>query len=370
MDFKDFNRIPVIDCHVHFTDIKKIDLMLNIVSEADFHRASIVCTINRDKINFNPETLVLKALHPELFFIFGGLDYFSLLKGGSRPTILKQVDSLSKIGFDGVKMVEGKPTVRKLLNIRFDSEVYEGYFKCLEETGFPLLFHVADPEEFWDPQKVPSWAKQHGWFYDSTFPSKQQLYEEVGNVLDRHSGLRVVFAHFYFLSADMEAASRFLENYRNVHLDLTPGIEMYYDFSAKRDHWRDFFMKYQDRILFGTDISSENSVEEATARAWIVRKFLETDSEFYPPSQSDSLLEGPRTPFMGLNLSRGALEKIYCENFRKLAGFRPRKLDLELATEECDRLAEEEATLKSKPVRETTAAYAATYLRRIREQFD
>jgi hypothetical protein len=334
---EDFKKIPIIDCHMHLTDIRDIHLLLNVVSHADFHRAAVVCTISKHRINFNPEGLVLKVLHPEMFFIFGALDYFSLLKGKtSCPSLPEQVDNIIKIGFDGVKMVEGRSGYRKLLNTRFDSDYYDGFFKRLEETGFPLLLHA-----------------------------EKQQYEEIVNVLDQHKDLRVVLAHFFFLSKNIDAASQFLKEYKTVHLDLCVGLRQYYDFSANREAWRDFFIKYQDRILFGTDTASTRSVKEAVDVVWRTRMFLETCTEFHVPKEIDKSLDGHVIRVRGLDLPTGSLEKIYSGNFRKLAGYRPRKINLESAFEECGRLAKEEAALRGKPIRKTAANTTAAYLKNI-----
>ncbi|MEM2051183.1 MAG: amidohydrolase family protein [Thermoproteota archaeon] len=339
----EFAKILVIDCHMHVTSIQEIGNVLEIVSDAGFHRASLLSIVDDKRVNYNPDVLLLKALHPEMFYAFGSIDYSFVFTGNQPQPLHSQVDRLLNIGFDGIKMVEGKPTYRKILKIRFDEPFYEDYFARLEETGLPLLFHVADPEEFWDPEKVPVWAKAQGWFYDQTYPSKEQFYKEVDTVLEKHPCLKVVFAHFYFLSADIEAASSFLEKHKNACLDLTPGIEMYHNFSMKKEAWREFFVKYEDRILFGTDIFGGERVESALAKVQLVRGFLETDE--------------------GLNLPRHTLEKIYCSNFQRIVGLKPRKLSLDLAVEECERLAGEEALLSSRPLEETVAWTVAGKIR-------
>lgn len=365
LSFEKFAKTPIIDCHTHFLNPKKVEDTSKVISKVGFHKIVLLSLIDENKVNYNPEVLLLKTQHPELFFAFGSLDYFHLFRGSQSVSLPDQIDLITNIGFDGIKMVEGKPNVRKMLGVRFDSMFYESYFERLEEKRIPLLFHVADPEEFWDPKKVPSWAKEQGWFYDSTYPTKSQLYEEVGNVLDRHDDLRVIFAHFYFLSGNIDAASSFLDKYKNVLLDITPGIEMYYNFSNDHSSWRDFFIKYQDRILFGTDANSEQDVESAVARIWFVRNFLETDSVFEMPSESDSLLKGPIAYFTGFGLPNSVLEKLYYGNFVKLVGHNPKKINLNLAVEECYRLAKEEAILKDKPIHETSAFTCAEELKNI-----
>jgi len=337
--------LPIIDCHVHFGDVKDADLILSIMREANFERMNLVSIISPNRVNFNPEEMYMKAAYPSSFYIFGGLDYSSILLGLGRaePRLTEQVDALIKIGFDGVKMVEGKPLARKILMKPFDSEFYKEYFEYLETLQFPLLFHVNDPEEFWDPDKVPEWAKQRGWYYDSTYPTKEELYMEVGRVLENSPKLKVIFAHFYFLSGDLERAASLLDNYRNVHLDITPGSEMYYNFSAKREEWRAFFIKYQDRILYGTDINNGMPLEEAVNHANRIRRFLETDEPIrwgtYP---------GKDEPLIGLKLPEHVTRKIYSENFKRIVGTEPRPLNLEAAIDECLRLARLVSKIKVK----------------------
>ena len=326
----------IVDCHVHFGDVEDADLILSIMRDAGFKRMNLLSIISPVRVNFNPEDMYMKAAYPDLFYIFGGLDYSSTLLGlgKAEPSLTEQVDTLIKIGFDGVKMVEGKPIARKLLGKPFDSDFYKEYFEHLEALQFPLLFHVNDPEEFWDPEKIPEWAKQRNWYYDETYPTKEDLYTEVENVLENCPKLKVIFAHFYFLSGDLERASSLLDNYKNVHLDITPGSEMYYDFSDKREEWRDFFIRYQDRILYGTDINNGMTLEQAVNHANRIRRFLETEDPLrwgtYP---------GRREPLIGLKLPDHVTRKIYFENFERIVGEKPKPLDLEEAIKECERLA-------------------------------
>ncbi len=67
----------------------------------------------------------------------------------------------------------------------------------------------------------------------------------------------MIFAHFFFLSAQLPRLAELFERFPNMHVDLTPGIEMYHNFSRNPQATRDFFLRYQERILFGTDIGAK-----------------------------------------------------------------------------------------------------------------
>jgi len=332
----------IVDSHVHLPEVAAADRMIEIADLVGFDRIGIACTISRAQVNANPAALVCKARHPGRVYVFCGLDHSEKLSGGKvkTPTLIEQVDRLVAMGADGVKMIEGKPTTRRYLDVPVDSPYFAGYFERVEEKGIPILWHVNDPEEFWDPERLPYWARERGWGYNQADAQKEDQYAEVERVLARHPGLRVIFAHFYFLSADLPRAARLLERFSGVHLDLAPGIEMLYNMSHEPQQTRQFFIRWADRIIFGTDISAENTDAEAVARAGIVTRWLETGDEYRVPAEADFLLGSPEDGVIrGISLPDEVLEKIYRSNFERLAGLQPRPLDSGLAAEECRRIA-------------------------------
>jgi hypothetical protein len=131
-----------------------------------------------------------------------------------------------------------------------------------------------------------------------------------------------------------------------MHVDLTPGIEMYHNFSADLDAARDFFVKYQDRIVFGTDIGAHAllakpgegiSFDESHERVYLIRNFLENPGEFYLPGVG-YLFGDPKTPFLGLDLPESILDKIYHKNAERIFGDSPRPLDPAAVLELCNRV--------------------------------
>jgi hypothetical protein len=282
----------------------------------------------------------------------------------STPSLVDQLDTAIALGADGIKMLENKPTHRKLVDIPVDGPYFEDYFTHLEETGFPVLWHVCDPEEFWDAELTPKWAAEQGWGYDETYVPKEQLYAEVENVLNRHPRLKIVFAHFYFLSADLPRATAFLDRHPSISLDLAPGIEYLYNMSRDVDSAREFFIKYADRIILGTDIEDNNTLDEAAKRLGIITRWLETDDEYRVPEGADFLLGPPADGIIrGLGLPDDVLTKIYHCNFERFAGPQPRPLDMKLVAQECARIAEEVSVFKGVPAESTEAGKAANRLR-------
>jgi predicted TIM-barrel fold metal-dependent hydrolase len=352
MNHSDFGNPPVIDGHIHYGHPAFMPGLMDVLGRLHVPRLNVVCTPHQSRLSLVPDALHLKAHFPDRVYVCGGMDVSALFVAPEQAGSIfaDYIDTLLALGCDGVKMIEGKPDMRKMLPIPpFDSEVYAPYWERLVERQVPLIFHVNDPEEFWDPVRVPDWARERGWFYgDGTFIDNRAQYVEVINVLDRYPGLKVIFAHFFFLSAQLPRLAEILDRYPDVCVDLTPGIEMYYNFAAMPEMTRDFFLKYQDRIVYGTDIGAkallaapEEGIEmgESQMRAQLIRTFLEGEGEFWLPEGSGFLFGQQETPFRGINLPPPVLEKIYYRNFERLAGVRPRALDPAAIVAECDRLA-------------------------------
>jgi predicted TIM-barrel fold metal-dependent hydrolase len=352
-----------IDSHVHLWRPADIDNLEAIRQRLGFDRMNIASVARKDSINDNPALYAAKAAHPDSFYVFAALDHSAHWSGGkiASPSLAEQVDRAVAIGVDGIKLIETKPTHRKMVDFPIDGDYYAPMFAPIEQTGLPILWHVADPEEFWDPQRTPGWAKARGWGYDQTWIAKETLCAEVENVLRRHPRLKVILAHFYFLSADLARAAALFDAHPQVCFDLAPGVEMLYNLSRDPDSAREFFIKHADRIVFGTDIEAGAPVEQAAIRAQIVMRWLETDHEFRLDKGADYTL-GPPTDgaIRGLNLPQDVLAAIYAANFERLAGSRPKPLNKALALEECRRIAAEVIALGGEAAIATEAVCALT----------
>lgn len=355
----------ITDCHVHMGGVDGEASMLAIREATGIAKMALVSIQNPAAGAGLPQSLYMKSRHASRFFVFAGLNHAEkLAEGGVRaPSLAAQVDSFVEMGCDGIKMIEGKPTSRQRMDVPVTDAYFADYWARVEEVGLPIVWHVNDPEEFWDPDKIPGWAKERNWGYGPEDAQKEQLYAEVDEVLARHPSLRIIFAHFYFLSADLARAARFLDEHPTVHFDLAPGIEMLYNISGDPGAGREFFISYADRIVFGTDLSSGQTVEQGRFRAGIVFRWLESDDTFRVPEEADFLLGSPEDGIIrGMSLPDDVLARIYHDNFARLAGPEPKALNAAAAIEECERLAAIAEATSGMPAGETEAARVAKRL--------
>lgn len=312
------------------------------------------------------QSLYMKAMYPERFFVSAGLNHAEKLTAGevSTPRLAEQVDEFVAMGCDGIKMIEGKPTSRQKMDVPVDALYFAEYWARVEELGLPIVWHVNDPEEFWDPDTLPDWAQARDWGYGPDDVTKEQLYAEVDNVLARYPNLNVIFAHFYFLSADLARAARFLDAHPTVRFDLAPGIEMLHNLSVDVDASRDFFIRYADRIVFGTDIASAMNPTESKVRAGLVIRWLETEDGFRVPETVDSRLGVPEDGVIqGMDLPDETLQAIYRGNFVGMYGSEPRTLNVDPAIEACERIAAIAEAMAGTPADETESGRVAKLLR-------
>lgn len=348
MELNDMQDCPVYDCHIHYAHPKLMDNLTDVCRRSGIDRMNIVCTPDQSRLSLIPDALHLKAHYPDRVTVFGGLDVSVYFREPQRVGSLfaESFDLLAAMGCDGIKMIEGKPQMRQMLPVpAFNSPVFAPYWQKLAQTQFPLLMHVNDPEEFWDAQRAPKWAFERGWFYgDGTYINNEVQYTEILDVLKQNPTLKVVFAHFFFISAQLPRLAEILDRYPNVSVDLTPGVEMYFNFSANLEKTRDFFLKYQDRILFGTDIGARALLVdlsggiqfgESFGRMSLIRNFLENDAEYTLDGQSGFLFGDSKVPLHGLGLPPPVLEKIYYKNFERFAGKEPRPLNKPVILEFC-----------------------------------
>ncbi|MCX7016382.1 MAG: amidohydrolase family protein, partial [Candidatus Sumerlaeota bacterium] len=261
-----YPEIPLVDIHVHIHGPELVGPIVEGMTGGGCVRLGLL-GISRHAVMHADTLLRYKKAHPGSFYIFGGLDYGEETWKDPKQADTKalaarlgeQPERLKAQGFDGFKIIESKPTSRRQLPWSLDSAVYEPFFANAEKVGIPLLWHVGDPPQFWDPRQIHAKALQRGWLYNRPGdPSLEQMRTECENVLNRHPMLKVIFAHFYFLSNDLPRARAMFQKYPHVYFDTTPGAQMFINFLPKIDEARDFFIEWQDRIVFGTDLHDQS----------------------------------------------------------------------------------------------------------------
>ena len=150
----------------------------------------------------------------------------------------------------------------------------------------------------------PSWL-----FYGDQYPTKEEILAQRNRVFAKHPDTIFIGAHMGTLPEELHTVANWLECYPNFYVDIDARIS---ELGRQPYTTRKFLIKYQDRVLFGTDTPPN-------AEAYrIYYRFLETDDEYFDPTGGHHL-QG-RWLIYGVHLPDEVLEKIYNKNALKIFG--------------------------------------------------
>lgn len=185
--------------------------------------------------------------------------------------------------------------------------------------GIPVLIHQADPSGFFEPvtpenehyeslKKYPSWS-----FADPKFPRKTELLKRRDKLIRKHPDTIFILPHFANYAENIQYVSDLLSENPNVYIDFSARID---ELGRQPYSSREFFIRHQDRIVFGTDMPANTGDSVEMYRTYF--RFLETfDESFYSPDY-DGTFERARWPVCGIGLPKEVLRKIYYENILKI----------------------------------------------------
>lgn len=332
-----FSDMKVNDIHWHIMRQYPINESLaHIKKEMDYLNVEKMCILALEQeaeVEFdnssNIKALYLRDRGEGRIFALASIRHFGDERDNADE-FLRQVKLYYELGFDGIKILEGKTPCHKAMHCKLDGENYAPMFKFLEEKQFPLLIHVGDYIAYPNEENLAE---------------RESIHREMLNVLERHPNLRVIFAHVFNMSYDRERLDKLMETYQNMSVDLALGGDFLINFSKDIKEWEKFFTKYSDRVIYGTDTYNmyfeENDDFEITGRHTPIHKFFEWDEPFSdryyehcPEAKNGTVMIKPA------KLPENVVKDIYYNSFIKALADKPRTTDRELALKYCEELLE------------------------------
>ena len=319
----DFPKVKhkVIDGHLHFYDWKDENGVDFFHCFEEYRQNMGLAGINLcalpsghgSDVTSNLMCAVYKLINKETF-AHAGLLYDKYPMGDTLPSgmdFVTQLNELEEIGFDGIKMLEGKPTLHRTIGKNLLNSEHDKYFAEAEKRGTHIIFHLADPIEFWTEEGLD-------YYGDNTFASQEELYRQAYAILEKHPNLKITFAHFFFKSESPKELEELFEKYPNVCVDLTPGWEMYLSFYKDKAFFKEFFTKYSKRIVLGTDAYFPRPTE---CSMWLVDRVYRFVSSPDVIKAVADRYEG------GLCVPNDAIEDITYKNFERRVGEKPKEIN-------------------------------------------
>ncbi len=196
-----------------------------------------------------------------------------------------------------------------------DDPRFEEIYRDLASQHKTLIIHAGDPDEAWGMQSPWGFVTK---YYDSNpqwnmalkpgAPKRKHILDAVDRVLVRHPDLRVIGAHFGSLEDHLDELAPRLDRHPNFAVDTAARVRRLV--FQPSDKVRSFILKYQDRILYGTDLHAFPSKPEEAAPSLWERQYA-LDWRYFA---TDDMFEYQGHKTQGLQLPPEVLKKIYHDN--------------------------------------------------------
>jgi len=323
-------KYPFIDVHNHQWDMPNQDLRSLL---ADMDRLNMVAMVNlsgrggdifHDNYsgqNFNEggadhlkrSLANVKKNGSGRLLVFTNIDFGGIDNPDWTKHTIEALENDVQLGAAGLKIykdlgLEVKDKNGKRLTVD-DPRLDPVWEKC-GELKIPVLIHTGEPSPFFDKmdntnerwlelKTHPDRARP-----SSEYPGWKEVMAEQHHIFSKHRNTIFIAAHFGWLANNLAALGALLDTLPNVYIEFAAVME---EIGREPITARKFFIKYQDRILFGKDTWS---VEEYG----FYFRMLETEDEYFPPLRKYHAFWN----MYGLGLPDDVLKKIYYKNALKV----------------------------------------------------
>jgi predicted TIM-barrel fold metal-dependent hydrolase len=299
---------PVVDAHSHaYADDPAAVAEWVRLKDAVGVRTSLILT-NATGDKFRALRDRYAGAHPGRFVMLAGFeregverpDYGERVRRRLRADVAAGAAGLGELTDKGLGFVREGERAYSIDDLRFDPLWDEA-----GRLGVPVFVHIAEPPAFYEPvDEANELRRSENWsLHGKPTPGFAAMVEKLERVLARHRRTRFVSVHAFNLANDLGGVGTLLDRHPNVQVDFAARM---WELARQPFSARRFFVKYQDRILFGTDNGPERPMYVAHARQ------LETEDEWFWPADAE-WWRG-----YGMNLPPDVLRKVYAGNVEKL----------------------------------------------------
>jgi predicted TIM-barrel fold metal-dependent hydrolase len=334
----DFTKVRKFDSHAH--DNVADDTFLNIARKDGFELLSI----NVDYPDFRPlpvQAAIVHKLHAEDPKRFHFATAFSM-KGFGTPGWTERtnaaLDREVRNGAIAVKVWKNIGMVARDAQgkrVFLDDPRFDGVMRHIEALHIPLIAHQGEPKNCWLPldqmttENDRSYFREHPEYYMYIHPEEPR-YEALMAARDRfvarHPHLSFVGAHMASLEWSVDELAKFLDRFPNANVDLAARMTQV-QFQSNQDYEkvRNFFIKYQDRLIYGSDLTHNPRDPKARAQNPPVQDdFTKEADDFwrsdwvYLATADTQRIDAINADARGLALPRSVIDKIYYANAHRV----------------------------------------------------
>ena len=323
----DFARVDKIDIHMHLHGA--LPGFMARARDDGFR----ILTINVNYADFPPldlqlrDAVALRKAYPDRLAFAATFDAKASEDPGWLPRTLRQLDAALAQGAVGVKVWKDIGMQQRDADgraVMIDDARFAPIFAHLTERGVCVLGHQGEPRNAWLPldrmtingdRQYFTEHPQYHMFAHPEWPNYEQQLAARDRWLANNPKMCFVGVHLASLEWDVERVADFLRAHPAASVDLAARlVHVQRQAVQERDKVRAFFIEFQDRILYGTDLANGDSdaafADEAHA-AWLADwRFLAGKGRL-----TSTDFEGA---FQGLALPRVVIDKVYGGNARRI----------------------------------------------------
>ena len=318
------SKFPFIDVHSHHWNMPIMDLenltqemdSLNMVFQINLSGSGLaVFSGNQELMDLNLSKSInnVKDNFPERFGIFVNVDLSKIGRKNFREDTEKNLENAAKLGAIGLKIYknlglnlkDGKGN-----RVKVDDDRLQFIWEKCAELGLPVLIHSGEPIAFFDDIDKFNERWLHARQRPSSFrpsdkyPSFDVVMSEQYNMFKKNPNTIFINAHLGWYGNDLEKLDYQLKDLPNVYTEFGAVIN---ELGRQPVSARKFFIKHQDRILFGKDNYNKEEY-------YLYFQVLETNDEYIEYFRKRHGL----WRLYGLNLPDSILKKVYHENALKI----------------------------------------------------
>lgn len=302
-------KFPFIDVHGHQYRMPTQNLTSVITAMDTLNMGIMVNLSGRSGEELQQSVKNIKDHYPNRFVVFANIDFNGAGAEGWIDKTVKQLKQDVKNGARGLKVYKSLGMYNKDANgnrLAIDDSRLDLIWKTCGDLGIPVLIHAADPKSFWDEFD----GDNERWLELKTHPRRkrgvtdpapwEQIIQEQHNMFKKHPNTSFINAHMGWFANDLGKLGKLLDDMPNMNVGIGAIIA---ELGRQPRFAKKFFMKYQDRILFGKD-------------SWKPEEFptyfrvLESDDEYFPYHKKYHAF----WPMYGLDLPDEVLKKVYYKN--------------------------------------------------------
>lgn len=314
-------KFPVFDVHNHTNDARGIGDRVDpkeMVERMDRLNVKTVVILTGgwgNDLQKIVDTMVKP--YPGRFIVMTQIDWSKIDDPNFSQLMVQQLDDSVRRGARGLKILKElglgvRDKSGKLIPV--DDVRLDPVWEECGRLGIPVFIHVADPEAFFHPidasnERYEELIEHPDWsFYGPQFPTLPELMAQRDRMFAKHPHTTFAALHFGSWPENIDFVEQTLEKFPNVMIE-TGAREG--ELGRQPRRVRALFLKYPNRIMFGTD---EGASEEMYRNYF---RWLETEDEYFPYAQYPG--QG-RWMIYGLGLPDEVLEQVYHGNAERLFG--------------------------------------------------